>query len=170
MNRLLALPLLLCAACTTVESVNLVPSRVAVARQHAGTLHVEAQGTDRSWGVGPRRVSAEDLAQAVTAAVLESELFAAVGPLAGADWRLSVSIAELTDPEAGLDMEVVATLRWRLTDATGTTVRWEAPITTEAIARPDDALDFGDRERIATERALAENLRQGIERLGELEL
>lgn len=164
--------LLICCllpACTTVQSVELVPRRVEVARTHPGTVSLEASGSGRSYGLGARRVRGEDLEEALRAAILESELFLGVAPEESGDWHLELSVTSLSNPEPSLDMEVEALLLWRLTDSTGV-IRWEAPIRTSEESGPDDALDFGHRRRIATERALAANIARGLETIGALGL
>lgn len=158
------------SSCTSVSSLGLIPNPVSVRNQHAATVRVVASGTGRSFLVGSRRLSSAALEQAVRAAVLEAGLFQEVLLSGDADWRLEISVEQLSTSEPGLSMNSSAHLRWRLLDPRQKRVRWESILVTSGRAEPEDALEFGERGRIAMERAVAANLAEGVRRLGSLVL
>lgn len=159
----------LLGACATADTVNMVPTGLTVEQRLAGSVELSASGTGKRLGIGSSRVSGAALEDALSAAVLEASVFQSVAS-EGGDYRLHVSVDELTSPEASLDMHVDATLTWSLTDASGKQTLWRAPIKTGHTARPEDAFDVKEREQVAIEKALQENLREGIRRLSELDL
>ena len=157
-------------SCTTVSSTELIPSPVSVRNQHQASVLVAASGTGRSYLLGSRRIASNALEQAVRAAVLESGLFQDVVLTGNADWRLEVSVEQLTTSEPGLSMSSSAHLRWRLTDPHKARVRWESILVTSGESEPKDALEFGERGRISMERAVSANLAEAMRRLGSLVL
>jgi hypothetical protein len=165
----LACLLALLAACASAKSVNMVPTGIVVDKQLAGSVQLFASGTPKRLGIGAARVSGAQLAEALRAAVFEAGLFQSVVE-ERADYRLEVRVDELSSPPAGLDMRVDATLFWSLKSHGGERTVFEAPIKTGYTAGPDDAFDVKERERFAIERALQENLREGISRLAQLDL
>ncbi|MFT7680277.1 MAG: hypothetical protein ACI8QC_004283 [Planctomycetota bacterium] len=163
--------LLVClTSCTTASSAALIPTPVSVRNQHAATVRVLASGTGRSFLVGSRRIGSNSLEQALRAAVLEAGLFEEVLLTDDADWRLVISVEQLTTSDPGLSMDSSAHLRWRLMDPRRGRVRWESILVTQGSAEPEDSLDFGERGRISMERAVAANLAEGVRRLGSLVL
>ena len=115
-------------------------------------------------------MGSSDLEQALRTAVLESGLFVEVALDNDADWRLEVGVERLLTSDPSLTMETTAHMRWRLINRATQRVRWESVIKTEAKAEPRDSDDFGERDRISTERAMSKNIAEGIRRLGDLVL
>lgn len=157
-------------SCTSVSSVELIPDPVSVRNQHPFTVLIVASGTGRSFLVGSRRIGSSALEQAARAAVLEAGLFQEVLLTGDADWRLEISVEQLSTSEPGLSMDSSAHLRWRLVDPRQARVRWESILITHGESEPVDSLEFGERGRIAMERAVAANLAEGVRRLGSLVL
>lgn len=167
---LLTAPLWTLAACQTpsASSADMVPQDLVALKTIDGAVRIEAIGTG---GMGwSERVSASNLRDAVRQGVLSSGLFTAVANEGPADWILAVSVAEVSDPEPDLFPEVEATLVWRLSDGTGDRIFWEHTVQSEGEADPQDHLDYVQREAIATGRAIAANLAEGLEALSKLDL
>ena len=157
------------ASCTaTTSSTDMIPSDMVVEQGMEGSVRLETRGTGDGMGLG-ERVSGGNLRDALRQAILSCGLFPSVTSGPDAAWTLNVSVAEVTNPEADLFPKVRATLVWRLSDGSGQRVFWEQTIQTEGEADPQDDLDYMKREAVAAGRAIAENLRQGLERLSKLD-
>ncbi len=161
---------LLATGCTTTSSLELTPRTVQVEHQNFASVQVNATGTGRTFGLGPRKVGSSDLEQAVRTAVLEAGLFQEVALTGGADWILEVTVERLNLSEPGLTMTTDAALRWRLIDVNTDRVRWETLIKESAKAEPEDSPDFGERGKRSIERAIAANVAEGVRRMGALVL
>ena len=166
----LSIWLLSAPACTTTASLDLTPSPVSVQHQNLSSVQVSATGTGRSFGIGARRVGSTDLEQALRTAILEAGLFVEVALGGDADWRLEVSMERLQTSDPSLTMKSTAHLRWRLINRASNHVRWESVLKSEGKAEPRDSDDFGERDRISTERAISKNIAEGMRRIGSLVL
>tara|TARA_R110002096_G_scaffold79532_6_gene186735 strand:- start:82 stop:531 length:450 start_codon:yes stop_codon:yes gene_type:complete len=146
----------------------MLPIGLVIDQKLDGVVRIEAEGSG-GMGFGNERVSASNLETATRQAVLDSGLFRAVSDSSDCDYVLKVRVAKLSDPEPDLFPEVEAAMVWRMTNAAGDRVLWEHTIQTTGKADPDDHLDYQARESIATGRAVAKNLAQGIERISKLQ-
>jgi len=160
----------LAASCNapTASSTDMLPIGVMIDQKLDGAVRIEAEG---SGGMAfSERVSSYNLETALRQAVLDSGLFRAVVDSGETDWVLKVRVAKLSNPDPDLFPEVDAAIVWRMTNGAGDRVLWEHTIQSVGKANPDDNLDYQVRESIATGRAIAENLAEGIERISKLQL
>jgi hypothetical protein len=152
--------------CTTASAVALQPGRVTVQTPLQGTVRVDAVGSSRRAGIGPRAVRSEDLAHAVRGTLLASNACQGVVESGAADHVLRVEIVDIVGSELQLDMEAAVVARWTLFDPTGRVASWQETITTHGKANTFDAGMVEDRARMALEQATRTNITEGVTRLG----
>jgi len=167
----LAAVLALAPACATLPSTSIRPEKVVVSpAPHPGTVSVAAQGSARAMGVGRALVSSDGLREALEQSLREARTFERVASGTEAcRWHLSVTVEELEPSEWSLVMYGSAKLHWHLAGANGELVA-EQRIDTRERATSDDTPEVEARGRLALQRALQENLRQGLAWLAALEL
>jgi len=162
---LLLLPLPL-SGCTTTSAVELQPVSVQVEHRLTGTVRVEATGSARRAGVGPRSISGADLTAALEATLVASALCDGVVQDGRADHVLRVEVQEAWTSEPQLDMAARVTARWSLFDGSARVLRWQDVVQTKGRATTFDADMLEDRTRMALEDAMRKNLTEGFARLG----
>ncbi|MEE2940513.1 MAG: hypothetical protein VX460_09030 [Planctomycetota bacterium] len=155
---------LLTAGCATVSTSALVPEALAFERAVGGSVTIRASGSPKRGYVVRPLVSSEAIRDALTTAVLESELFDEIVP-AGADRSLLVTVERIEEPEIGLDQTCTVTVHWQLTTGDGARTLWEKRITTTRTIDFLDEIDSEARGQVAIEGALRSNLREGLEQL-----
>lgn len=157
---------LLAHGCATVSSSVMVPTSVVKAQApQAGTVRIDAGGSDRQAFLGRRLVQADALEAAVRESVLGAGLFDEVVSSGSADRILSVTVDRIDEPEIGLDMTCEVSLRWRLMSGDGVRTFWEEVITTEETITTYHEMDSSKRGMLSIEAALRSNLKRGIVRL-----
>lgn len=161
---LISLVAIFCSACSGLEAETLVPDRVEVGDPHPGSVRVDA--------LGSKPVGDDALAQAVRSAITASNLFESVAEQGAetCDWVLAVTVTDLERDSAGLTMAAKATFDWSLRADSAARPVWSQTIVTGYSATPDDTPFVEERGRIATTRAVQENIRRALVALGELEL
>lgn len=164
----IALSLLLLGACNSVASEALVPEELHVARTQPGSVLVHAEGSSGGF-VGPARISSGNLRQALEQCIEAGEVFESLVHAPPSDWRLQVAVAEVREPDASLEMEVVTTLLWRLVAEDGRLVG-QRQIATDFTATPDHESQVEKRGRYALEESMRRNLSEGMRWLGNLDL
>lgn len=152
-------------ACTTTSAVALQPARVAVSQHLPGTIRVEATGSSRRGGLGPRAITGEDLAAAVRGTLLGSHACDGVVEQGVSDHLLRVEVLDLWSSEPQLDMEATLTARWTLFDGDGRVATWQEVVKTAGKATTFDSGMVEDRARMAIEDATRKNLEAGVARL-----
>lgn len=161
---LISLSALFCSACSGLEAEAMVPSGIQVGDPHPGSVRVDALGT--------KPVGGEALALAVGSAIRASHLFDRVAEpgAENCDWVLGVTVTDLERDPVGLTMAAKTTFDWSLRAESATHPVWSKTIVTLYSATPDDTPYVEERGRIATTRAVQENIRRALVALGELEL
>lgn len=154
------------AACVTASAVALQPTRVTVQVPLEGTVRVDAVGSARRGGVGPRALRSADLAAAVRGTLLASSFCQGVVESGAANHVLRVEVVSLEGSDLQLDMEATMSARWTLLDSAGRVARWEELVTTHGKATTFDAQMVEDRARLALEAATRKNIEEGLARLG----
>ncbi len=162
----LALLLTPLVSCTTTSAVELQPVSVQVEHRLVGTVRVEATGSARRAGVGPRSIGGGDLAEALAATLLASNLCDGVVQDGTADHVLRVEVQEAWTSEPQLDMAARVTARWSLFDGNARVLRWQDSVQTKGRATTFDADMVEDRTSKALEDAMRNNLTEGFKRLG----
>ena len=82
-------------ACTTTSAVALQPTKVVATQHVPGTIRVEATGSSRRGGIGPRAITGDDLAAAIRGTLLASNLCDGVVESGVSDHLLRVEVIDL---------------------------------------------------------------------------
>jgi len=109
-------------------------------------------------------VSADQVQQAL----VQTLAAAGLGQSASGRFRLDGQLLTLSRPYAGFAMTVTAAIAWRLTDTTYGAVVYDRVLQGLGTATLDDAIDNGNRLRIADQRAIGANLQQLVQDLSAL--
>lgn len=155
---------LLSSACSGLEAEAMIPDKIQVGDPHPGIVRVDA--------IGSKPVGGEQLARAVGAAITAAHLFESVAEPGAetCDWVLTVHVKDLERDSPDLYMTTEATFDWSLGAGAEAKPSWSETIVTSFRATPDDTGFVEERGRIATTRAVQENIRRALASLGELEL
>lgn len=164
---LAALPLACVGACAPRAYTGMVPQvppglvpAPAPAYRNAITVGSVTIGPDTGlpWtsAVGPDQVRE---------ALVQTLAVAGLGQPANGRYRLDGMLLALSRPYAGFAMTVVATIAWRLTEATSGAVVYDRTLQGLGTATLNDAIDNDNRLRIADQRAVNANFQQLVEDL-----
>lgn len=167
--RRLVAPILFVAAallggCAITPSTpqSLVPPTVESPVKHPQTVSVTAAGT-------VSHVSSETLAEALAASIDKHKTFSRVIKGAGADYLLAVVLISGQYPNFGASFTVKIDMAWSLKRADGTVV-WQEVIKSEGLAGATEAFAGSERIRMAGERAVLNNIAQGLSKISQLKL
>jgi hypothetical protein len=166
-----------CASPAPVTPEGMVPTAIEVARQHPhGVSLVVMGGADAPLPVEAARwnVANADLAGALADAIVTHKVFSSVTttpPDAGgtAEYRLAVAFVGGELAPAGEGFTAKAELAWSLETIDGKWI-WRESVQTWGSAQAGDSDDSGERRRLATARALRENIAQSLSRISKLGL
>lgn len=151
-----------CASPPTREAMT--PTGLTVAKQHPFSLKVNAEA-------GPAGVSDADLKAAIEAAVMENRAFKAVVQGAdGSDYELSVSFFSAEKPMFGASFTVTMEAAWSLTKVADRSVVMRKSVKSTGHATMGEAFAGAVRFRMALERAIRDNIAQGVSAIGDLKL
>ena len=161
---LISLFALLSSACSGLEAEAMVPNGIQVGDPHPGSVRIEAFGS--------KPVGGEALALAVGSVITASRVFESLAEpgAESCDWVLTVTVTDLERDSASLSMTSKATFDWSLQAESAADPVWSKTIVTGFTATPDHTEFVEERGRIATTRAVQENIRRAIVALGELEI
>jgi hypothetical protein len=166
LSSALALAVLGTVGCTTTSAIELQPAVVKVQHRLAGTVRVEATGSARRGGIGPRAITGDDLAVALRATLLGSSLCDGVVEEGSADHVLRVEVVDVWSSELQLDMEASVSARWTLLDGEGRVARWQELVKTRGKATTFESGMVEERAQMALESAARKNIEEGFARLG----
>ncbi|MDJ0851476.1 MAG: hypothetical protein QNK04_24130 [Myxococcota bacterium] len=141
----------------------------SVAAPQPATLNVRTAGGAKTRLWGKSQISNVALAEAVQAALSDSQLFLPLVDRA-ADYQLEVVLEHLDQPDWGVVTTVRVSTRWRLTRTGAAQPLWTDTIAAEHTATLLDAVIGTRRCRLATEGAAREAIRLGVERLARVPL
>ncbi|NNJ93962.1 MAG: hypothetical protein HKP57_04365 [Halobacteria archaeon] len=148
----------------------LVVSDAPAATRHPYSVSVSTSGGGETGSMDYTNISDEDLAGAIEESITHSGLFSTVIQGDGADYRLNVSLINMSKPMFGMDFKIDMEMAWSLIDArTGDVVMREA-INSTHTATMGQAFAAVTRIRMAVEGAAQENIRQGLEKIAALKL
>jgi hypothetical protein len=157
------------AGCASPLSVSaMVPEKVEIEHTFDASVSVRAQGSEGSF-LSHAILPSEDLQASLVQALSQSKLFRTIGPTA-ADWELTVSVSKLVEPETGLDMSATVFLDWLLAKSGTGAIAWNETIATSFTATTFDADFMEERQLLAVQGAVRENIEQGLARLSHLDL
>ncbi|MCP3917763.1 MAG: hypothetical protein GY711_19640 [bacterium] len=164
-------PFLCASGCSNLGTLEMVPADIAVSRTHAGSVRIEAEGTGRSMGIGPRLVSSDELERALREGLVEAGIFQTVTDSASsADYVLGVGIDSVEEPEMAIEMEAQVTMHWRLRREGDSSTLFERTLVSRHVADEMDADFVKERKNLALSGAIRKNLEQGLAAIAALEL
>ena len=157
-------------AITPSTTASLVPTTTldASGTKHAQSVTVAVGGVS-SHEVAKRHLSDDTVAEALVAAIDKNKSFSRVVKGAGANYQLNVNLLTADYPAMGLNFTVKTEMTWSLKRADGTAV-WQESIRSEGLATTSDAFAGAERVRLAAERAVRENINQGLIKISKLKL
>jgi hypothetical protein len=163
---------LLLAGCAVASNTTggMVPKSFDVASRHSGSVRVVVTGGCDDCGLAQIKVSNAGLSDAVVTAITASGVFSRAAPRGDADYVLSINIFSTDAPVFGATMHGAMETGWTLTNANGQTRIWQQAIASEYAATMSDTLIGVERARFASEGAVRENIRQGIDKLSRVPL
>ena len=155
--------LLFLQGCATNPS-EMVPTDAVVIKTHPKTVAV---GTvSGNW---PPLVHGEDFKQALEDSLLRYRSFSRVIKAnSGEDYRIEATLLEMKQPFVGFTFTIKSVAHWRLLNAKTGSVVWEQTIDRHFTAGVGDAFVAAHRAQLANEGAIRENIKAGIQEIGQL--
>ena len=147
----------------------IVPATVASAKQHPQTVSVLVTGGVDTNPATRLRLTNATVSEGLVASINKHHVFSRVINGTGADYVLTVTMVSGDFPSFAMTFTVNAELAWSLKRADGTTV-WQQVIKSDGTATGGEAFAGVERVKMATERAVRENVAQGLAKLAELRL
>lgn len=141
----------------------------AVSQRHNASVYVMVAGGEQQFPYY-QFVSNESVLAALESSVDESGVFKRAATLQDAEYSLDVVMMPIGRDLAGLHMETRFVARWELLARGRAEPVFRELIESTGKATMSDSLIGMSRLRIATERAVQENLKIGVERLSRLQL
>jgi hypothetical protein len=152
------------------RSQAMIPETMVTDKQHHYSLNLSVHGGLETFPLWDSKISNEAFASTLRASILKSGVFSIIIEGAEAEYRLDVSIQELNQPIIGLDMTVAVKTNWTLQKVDTNELIWTDVISTSYKTPLFDAFFAVERVRLASERAMRENVKQGIYLLSLLDL
>jgi hypothetical protein len=147
----------------------MVPTTFDVQNRHNSALQLMVEGGQETSSMGKSKISDAAFLQALTDAIQLSGVFSTIAS-SGGDYKLSVVILSVDQPDIGFSFTVKIATNWKLTRLSTQEVVWQDAIANTYKATMGRAFNGGTRLRIATEGAAQENIKEGIARLSRVKL
>lgn len=147
---------------------SLVPATVEPGARHMQTVSVAVSGVS-SHTTAQRHLSDESVAEAIATAIDKNKTFSQVIKGGTGNLRLTVALLNADYPAMGLNFTVKNEMIWELKRADGSSV-WKEAIKSEGSATTSEAFAGVERIRLAAERAVSNNIAQGLGKLAKLKL
>lgn len=170
------MPFLFPVGCTApARVIKMIPENYETARIHNYSVTVSADVGEKPGTVfnrtNPIKLTRDEFKDVIEASILKSGIFSKGTLTEGADYLLKVKIDNWeSTPTERLDMDVILTTYWTLTEEKNNKLVWKDLITTIYTAEKDDGFSEIDRIRVAFEGAMRHNLQRGISQIACLEL
>lgn len=146
-----------------------VPATIASPVQHPQTVSVVTAGGLETNPASRLRLTNATMSEALVAAINKHRVFSRVINGPGADYVLAVTLVNGDFPSFGVSFTVKAELAWSLKKADGNAV-WQEVIKSEGTATGGEAFAGTERVKIAMERAVRDNVAQGLAKVAALKL
>lgn len=157
-----------CASPAAREAM--VVKTVGDGSRSSGTVSVTTQGGQDTGAMDSSNISDEDFAKAIEESIVGSGLFADVVHGKAANYRLTVSIIELTKPMFGASFTVTMEAAWVLIKADSGEALLKKSVRSSYTATMGAAFAGVTRLRLAVEGAAKENIRLGLQEIASLKL
>lgn len=162
---LLILATALFAGCATPPSPQaMTPESIKTVKLHPHSVSVTTATSKDA-----KTVTESPLADALVASIEKSKVFSKVIKGTGADYQLNVMLMTVDSPPFGFSFTVKTEMAWTLKRADGTAV-WQEAIKSEGTAGAGEAFVGAERSKMAFERAVRENVAQGLAKISGLSL
>ena len=148
----------------------MIPKDAIVRKTHNGTVMVAVSGGKQTNPLWTSQVSNQDFKQALEDSLLRYKSFSRVIKADGADYRVEVVLQELKQPLVGFSLTVKSKVHWRLVDAKTSREIWQETIDRDFTAGVGDAFVAVRRLQLANEGAIRENIKAGLQEIGQLSL
>jgi hypothetical protein len=148
---------------------SIIPPSVVSANQHSQTVSVLVAGGVDTNPSSRLRLTSATVTEGLVASINKHHVFSRVVNGNGADYVLAVTMVNGDFPSFAMTFTVNAELAWSLKRADGTTV-WQQVIKTDGTATGGEAFAGVERVKIATERAVRENVAQRLAKISSLNL
>ncbi len=157
-----------CASPANREAM--VPPQLVMQKRHAATVTVVTRGGSDTGLADSSNVSDADLKAALESAITRSGVFRSAVAGKGGDYELTVSITQLSKPVVGFAATVDLETAWVLMKSSSKAIVMRKVVKASHTATGRDAIVGVTRLRLAVEGAVRENIRQGLEAIGFLDL
>jgi len=158
-----------CAAPAAPGAMMPPAATVPAPHQFPYTVSVATRGGAATDPMLSTNVSDADLRAAVESAIRDSRVFREVVS-EGADYRLSVTVVQLTKPFVGFDFTVTMETGWTLVRAQDQQVLLRKVVSGTHTATMSESFIGAKRLELAVEGAARRNIEQGISALAALDL
>lgn len=153
-----------CASSSRPEAMTVLPSTVQAAQPqdfaYRGLKIVNVNGGTGTNPLWTSQVSNQDFRIALEASLRVANY---LGSEANAPLSVTASLVDLKQPFAGLDMSVISTVRYSVSNGDGNLV-YDETVSATGTARMGEAFVGTERLRLANEYSIRENIRSFIER------
>ena len=173
-NQLLSMSLLgtalFAAGCSSLpKAADMTPSNIEIKNRAAQPVKVVVEGEPKIEGKKLQVANAE-LAQALRAAIEQSQLFTQVSDATTEGFLLELSVVGYNPPRPGFNMSATMTTRWKLTRLPTQEVIFEDFIKQTHTCTVGDAFVGAARWRKANEGVVRDTIADGLQRISQLDL
>lgn len=176
LNRIVKISLLLvlsawllgCASPAVKEAF--VVQQVSMENRHPHSVSVITGGGGDREDSSYSEITNQDLADAIKESIGNTGLFSSVVQGDGADYKLSVTLVNMSKPMFGVDFKIDMEMAWSLVNAKTGEVAMRESITSSHTATMGDAFVGVTRFRLAVEGATKDNISQGMKKISGLSL
>ena len=155
---------------TGATTIDMVPKSYEVAHRNPYGVRVSTGGGRETQAWSKSEISNENFSAALADSLSTSGVFSSVVRDGTSDYLLDVFLTKVDQPIIGLDMTVLVTANWTLTDLKTNAVVFQDLIQGSHTSTVGDAFAAVKRLRLATEGAARANIAEGIKRMSQLEL
>lgn len=157
-----------CSSPVSKEAI--VVSQIAVSKHHDKSVSVVTQGGNETTAMDSTNISDEELAAAITESITRNKLFQKVIQGGQSDYRLNVSIINMSKPVFGLTFTVQMEAAWSLVNVKDNSVVMRETINSTHTTSFSEAFAAVTRLKLAVEGAVKENIRLGLTKISQLDL
>ena len=157
-----------CSSPVSKEAI--VVSQIAVSKHHDKTVSISTQGGSETTAMDSTNISDEELSAAITESITRNKLFQKVIQNGHSDYKLNVSIINISKPVFGLTFTVQMEAAWSLIDLNDNSVVMRETINSSHTTSFSEAFAAVTRLKMAVEGAVKENIRLALTKISQLEL
>jgi hypothetical protein len=139
-------------------------------RQHPYSVGVTTAGGAETSALGSTNIGNPELKAAIEKSIVDSRLFREVVQGQGGEYRLSVTVVQISKPVFGFDFTVSMEAGWSLVRMRDNQVVLRKAITSSHTATMGDAFAGVRRLQLAVEGAARSNIEQGLAAIAALDL